>query len=272
MKLYDLEGKYESEKKEKEIALLKKDQELKKIELQRERTIQYALITFAVLLGLIGFLAINRYGVIQRSRRLAAIERMRNNVARDLHDNIGSTLSSINIISQLALNETKPDNYPQHFRRIGEQSLRMMENMSDMVWSINPNNDSIEKMVIRMKEFSAEILEPNNIGYIFEGEEVFNGAILDVERRKNLFLIFKEAINNAAKYSEATFVSIIISKIDQTLSVLIQDNGKGFDPLKIKNGNGLDNMKERVAQVGGSFLLKAAPGEGTVIKLTMPIT
>lgn len=268
----EMEAKYQNAKKQGEINLLQKDRLLQSASLRQHQLRLTALAIALFLIVIISFLLFNRYKIINASRRQLEIERMRNNVARDLHDNIGSTLSSINIISQLALNESKADNYPQHFRRIGEQSLKMMENMSDMVWSINPNNDSIEKMVIRMKEFSAEILEPNNIGYIFEGEEVFNGAILDVEKRKNLFLIFKEAINNAAKYSDATFVSIMISKINQSLSVVIQDNGKGFDLLKIKNGNGLTNMKERATQLGGSFLLNTHPGEGTIIKLAIPIT
>lgn len=271
-RLYNLEAKYESEKKQRQIELLKKDQQLKSIELERERTIEYAVITFAVLLAVIGFLTINRYRFIQRSKRLAAIERMRFNVARDLHDNVGSTLSSINIISQVALSENKPENFSNHFRRIGEQSQKMMENMSDMVWSINPTNDSIEKVMIRMKEFCAEILEPKNIGYTFRGEEVFNGIPLDVEKRKNLFLIFKEAINNAAKYSGATVIEVRLCKTENGLSLIIHDDGKGFVPDAVRNGNGLRNMGGRAEEIGGKTILKTAPGAGTTVEFQVPLT
>jgi len=271
-RLYNLEVKYESEKKQRQIELLKKDQQLKAIALQREKTIEYAIITFAVLLAVIGLLTVNRYRFIQRSKRLAAIERMRFSVARDLHDNIGSTLSSINIISQVALNENKPDNFSHHFRRIGEQSQKMMENMSDMVWSINPTNDSIEKVMIRMKEFCAEILEPKNIGYKFHGEEIFNGISLDVEKRKNLFLIFKEVINNAAKYSDATFIDVILGKTEKGLSLIIRDNGKGFSPDTARNGNGLRNIRERSEDIGGKTILKTAPGTGTTVEFDIPLT
>jgi len=271
-RLYNLEAKYESEKKQRQIELLKKDQQLKSIELERERTIEYAVITFAVLLAIIGFLTINRYRFIQRSKRLAAIERMRFNVARDLHDNIGSTLSSINIISQVALSENRAENFSSHFRRIGEQSQKMMENMSDMVWSINPTNDSIEKVLIRMKEFCAEILEPKNITYTFQGEEVFKGIALDVEKRKNLFLIFKEAINNAAKYSEATLIDIRLSKTDDGLALIIHDNGSGFVSDTVRNGNGLRNMRGRAEEIGGKTILKTAPGAGTTVEFHIPLT
>jgi len=271
-RLYNMEVKYESEKKQRQIELLKKDQQLQAIELEREKTVEYAVITFAVLLAVIGLLTINRYRFIQRSKRLAAIERMRFNVARDLHDNIGSTLSSINIISQVALNENKPDNFAHHFRRIGEQSQKMMENMSDMVWSINPTNDSIEKVMVRMKEFCAEILEPKNIAYKFHGEEIFNGVALDVERRKNLFLIFKEVINNAAKYSDATCIDIILGKTAHGLSLIIRDDGKGFTPDTIRNGNGLRNIRERAEEIGGKTILKSAPAMGTVVEFDIPLT
>src|SRR6185436_18271898 len=95
---------------------------------------------------------------------------------------------------------------------IVDQSAKMMESMSDMVWSINPDNDTVQKTIVKMKEFSAEILEPKNIGYQFQVDETLNDVSLDVAKRKNLFLIFKEAINNAAKYSESTFININISQ------------------------------------------------------------
>ena len=132
---------------------------------------------------------------------------VRNNIARDLHDDIGSTLSSINIMSQLAIQENArlsngQENAGTHLKKIANHSASMMEKMSDIVWSINPKNDSIEQVVIKMKEFAAEMLEPKNIDYSFEIEDSIMALKLDVQKRKNIFLIFKEAINNAAKYSE----------------------------------------------------------------------
>ena len=107
-----------------------------------------------------------------------------------------------------------------------------MENMSDIVWSIHPGNDSMEKVVVKMKEFCGEILEPKDIGYSFENVELLSGISLDIESRKNLFLIFKEIINNAAKYSQATQINIVFHKNHKGWRMDIADNGKGFDPQR----------------------------------------
>jgi signal transduction histidine kinase len=177
----------------------------------------------------IGLLVFNRNRAIQQARRQAEIERVRNQIARDLHDDMGSTLSSINLISQVALTEDSGGVQTKYFKRIAEQSAKMMESMSDMVWSINPHNDTLQKTVVKMKEFSAEILEPKNIGYKFEIDEALNSIFLDVASRKNLFLIFKESINNAAKYSGSSFINIFITQESGELLLTIKDNGKGFD-------------------------------------------
>ncbi|MEJ0033154.1 MAG: histidine kinase dimerization/phosphoacceptor domain-containing protein [Bacteroidota bacterium] len=139
---------------------------MKTTSLERTHAIQAGVIVALILVLVIGLLLVNRNQVVLRSKRLTEIERMRNAIARDLHDDIGSTLSSINILSQLAIRDHNKD-YSKHFSKIAEQSSRMMENMSDIVWSISPGNDSLDHVVMKMKEFAAEILEPKNITYKF---------------------------------------------------------------------------------------------------------
>jgi signal transduction histidine kinase len=148
----------------------------------------------------------------------------------------------------------------------------MMENMSDIVWSINPKNDSIEQVVLKMKEFAGEILEPKDIEHAFEIDTSIVHLKFDVEKRKNLFLIFKEAVNNAAKYSEGSKVLIALSVKNDRLLFSIFDNGKGFDVNEITQGNGLINMKERAASMGGKLSQSSHPGNGTRVELDMPIT
>ena len=268
----ELEAKYQNTKKQAEIELLQKDQLLKTISLKQSRTMQTALIAAVILLIVIGFLVFNRNKMIHQANRQMEIERMRNQIARDLHDDMGSTLSSINLISQVALKEDSSGTQTKYFQRIVEQSAKMMESMSDMVWSINPDNDTLQKTVVKMKEFSAEILEPKNIGYQFQVDEALNNISLDVARRKNLFLIFKEFINNAAKYSEGTFINISISQALNELMLTIRDNGKGFDISNPANGNGLRNMKERALEVGANLKVESVVGTGTSLALGMPLT
>lgn len=270
IQIKDLEQKYETEKREKEIILLKKDQELQALALSRERTnvILFAFALFSVLI--ISVLLVNRYRLKNRANRMMEMERMRNTIARDLHDDIGSTLSSINIMSQLAMNENGNTN--QQLKKIATHSAQMMENMSDIVWSINPKNDLAEQMVFKMKEFVAEILEPTGIDYSFHVEGSVDMLKLDSEKRKNLFLIFKEAINNAAKYSEGTNVTINLLLQKNHLHLEVIDNGKGFNIEEGKRGNGLSNMKDRAAAIAGALQHNSELGKGTRILLTVPIT
>ncbi len=267
----ETQAKYELEKKEAQITLLTKDQDLKTLALERQRAIQIGSAVALLLVIVIALLLVNRYRVLNRAKRLAEIEQVRNTIARDLHDDIGSTLSTINIISNLAMRENINGNN-HHLSRIAEQSSKMMESMTDMVWSINPINDSIEKVMVKMKVFATEILEPKNITVRFFGEESLNGLSLDAEKRKNVFLIFKEAINNAAKYSQATEVSVTLKQSEDKLMMTVSDNGKGFVEENVKTGNGLSNLKSRASAMHAEFNLSSAENKGTRIELVLPIT
>ena len=264
----EMEAKYQNDRKSAAIELLKKDQEIQTTALQRNKIIIAGGIAAFVATIVIAVLLLNRFRLLNRTKRQIEIERMRNQIARDLHDDIGSTLSSINIISQLALKDDvgeKP--VTSHFQRIHDHSARIMENMSDIVWSIHPGNDSMEKVVVRMKEFCGEILEPKDIVYSFENVELLSGISLDIESRKNLFLIFKEIINNAAKYSQATAISIVFHKNHKGWRMDIADNGKGFDPQAAKKGNGLINIRKRAEAMNAAINLLTNPGEGTTIAM-----
>jgi len=275
--LKSLEEEYKNDKREKEIALLKKDQELQALVLSKQRT-NIILITVALISVIItSLLLVNRYRVMSRSRRIVEMQQMRNTIARDLHDDIGSTLSSINIMSQLALQENArlpngQGNAGIHLRKIANHSAGMMEKMSDIVWSINPKNDSLEQVVIKMKEFAAEILEPKNIDYVFIIEDKILALKLDVEKRKNIFLIFKEAVNNAAKYSEGNKLTISLLMQQDTLHLSVKDNGKGFEPTQTIRGNGLKNMEDRAHSMKGKIMKVSHFGAGTIIQLEVPLT
>ena len=277
LQIKNLEEAYKSDKKEKEIALLKKDQELQKLEVKRQQANTSIIAIVLISVVIISIVLVNRYRVVNRTRRLIEMERMRNTIARDLHDDIGSTLSSINIISQMALQEKNaclPDGQGNiaTFQRIAQHTSNMMESMSDIVWSINPNNDSGERVISKMKEFTAEMLDPLDINYKFSGDETLDVLELDVTKRKNLFLIFKEAINNAAKYSSATSINIHFRKENNFIHIHISDNGKGFDIVNSTKGNGLRNMKERAENINSKLEIISDINRGTTIGLTLPIT
>jgi two-component system sensor histidine kinase UhpB len=264
-----MEEEYLGEKKDREIALLKKDQELQTVELSRQNTMVTAVLIALFSVVVISLLLVNRYRVVNNAKRALEIERVRNSIARDLHDEMGSALSSINILSKVAMVEDAPL-VKQYLQNIGDQSEKMMENMGDMVWSINPRNDSIEKIIARMREFATEILDAKDIDYLFTDELPPNLAI-GSDKRKNLFMIFKEAVNNAAKYSHATRMEIGLAEDKGSLVLTVRDNGNGFEEEASRAGNGLRNMRERAGESGGSLSIRTAPGKGTEIQLRMSI-
>ncbi len=195
-------------------------------------------------------------------------DRIRSKIARDLHDDMGSTLSSINIISKMALeNATGAEQVSSHLKKIQENSGNMLESMSDIVWAITPSNDTLEKVIYRMKEFAADILEPLNIRYDFVENGDFGNIKLDLNKRKDFYLLFKEAINNAAKYSHCNQISIGLSGSESMIEMIIHDNGDGFDVMKARIGNGLANMNDRARQLQGHLEIESNPGRGTTVSL-----
>jgi len=268
--LSEMEAKYQNTQKQNKIELLQKKQQLRLSQLRQSKIMLLTLMVSIIFLIIIVYMGFVRYRLMNKLSRQTAIEKIRQQIGKDLHDDIGSTLSSIHIISQFAIDENKPDNSVKHFKLIGEQSSRMLESMSDMVWSINPSNDSMEKMIIRLREFCAEILEPKNIDFSFTGDDVLMSQAIPLEKRRNIFLIFKEFVNNAAKYSSASKVTVVFEKKEGYLSLKISDNGAGFDMNNVKNGNGLRNMKDRAKDIQATFQFESAIGAGTSLELHLP--
>jgi ligand-binding sensor domain-containing protein/two-component sensor histidine kinase len=209
----------------------------------------------------------------QRINRLIAVERIRTKVARDLHDDMGSTLSTINILSSMAKTKMTDDPHrtSEYISKITDNSQRMMEAMDDIVWSIKPMNDSIQKITARMREFATGILEAKDIEVNFKVDDDVNKIKLDMEARRDLFLIFKEAINNVAKYSHGSKCLIHIALCQQRLLLDVEDNGVGFDISQADSGNGLSNMHKRAEALKARVSIKSRPGEGTQVTLNMPI-
>ncbi len=211
-----------------------------------------------------------------RVQRLLHVEKVRTRLARDLHDDMGSTLSTINILSNMAMQKAGTDEKTtrEFISRISNNSSRMMEAMDDIVWSINPVNDSMQKVMARMKEFAGNALEAQDIEYTFRIDEPVKDLSFDMETRRSIFLIFKEAVNNILKYSEATEVNISMELKKKAFVMTIADNGKGFDPsrpVSTSRGNGVKNMQKRAETMQATFALQTAQGKGTCLQLCIPV-
>jgi signal transduction histidine kinase len=208
-----------------------------------------------------------------RLNRLLAVERIRNKVARDLHDDVGSTLSTINILSSMAKTKllTDPVKSSEYISKITHNSQNMMEAMDDIVWSIKPDNDNMQRIVARMREYASSILEPKDIEIEFGIDEKVEELKLNMESRRDLFLIFKEALNNSAKYSQCTQVKVYIGTENKKLVIRITDNGIGFNVQTADSGNGLGNMQKRAEVLRGLLNIKSEEGKGTEISLIIPV-
>ncbi len=208
-----------------------------------------------------------------RVNKLLAVEKLRNSVARDLHDDMGSTLSTINILSSMAKSKMQTDavKAAEYISKITDNSQRMMEAMDDIVWSIKPSNDSMHKIVARMREFATNVLESKEMELDFAADDSILEVKLNMQARRDLFLIFKEAVNNAAKYSAADKVRIRLQQEQKKLLLLVEDNGRGFDADAADEGNGLGNMQKRADSLQGTISIRSAPGQGTSMRLLIPL-
>jgi len=209
-----------------------------------------------------------------RVKRLLAVEKLRNKVARDLHDDMGSTLSTINILSSMAKTKMHTDQVKasEYLGKITDNSQRMMEAMDDIVWSIKPSNDSMQKITARMREFATNVLEAKDIEIKFDVDDKVYDEKLNMESRRDFFLVFKEAVNNAAKYSKATMVWVSITSGGKKLVLTVKDNGIGFDVATADGGNGMGNMRKRAESMQGQVQIKSVKGQGTEVIVKIPIS
>ncbi len=209
------------------------------------------------------FFGVYRY----RLQQLKRLQVIRNNIASDLHDDIGSTLNSISIYSEVAKQQAGKE-IPA-LDQIGLNSRKIIESMSDIVWTINPENDSFEKIIIRMRSFAYQLLKAKKVEYTFEVDEKLNSIALPMQVRKNFYLVFKEAITNVVKYSEASRVSIDLFEKNKIIMLRIRDNGKGIPVNAQTLGNGLMNMTRRAKEINAELNIISANSGGTEIELML---
>ncbi len=209
-----------------------------------------------------------------RLQQALAFERVRLRIAADLHDDVGSTLSSIAIASEVARKEmaTNGSRASEVLTRINANARAMLERLDDIVWAINPANDSLDEILLRMKTFVADAMEHRGIAYTATFPENTNGMTIPMEKRGHLYLIFKEAVNNIARHSGCTEAEIRLELRAQTVALTVRDNGRGFDPNARSTGDGLRNMHRRAAALGAQLSIASAPGKGTTVHLITPFT
>jgi len=209
-----------------------------------------------------------------REERLEELERVRRRIATDLHDDIGSSLTQISILGEVLrqrLGQGDPGTNDL-LTMIAGESREMVDSMSDIVWAINPQKDHLSDLTQRMRRFAVDAYTARNIRLDLqlpaaEDENIKMGANL----RREVFLIFKESINNTIKHADCTETKIDMQIADQMLLLTLRDNGCGFDTTQQSDGHGLLSLRERAGGIGGNIEIDSAPGRGTTIVLRVPI-
>ena len=214
------------------------------------------------------FYAVYRY----RLSRLLEMERLRTRIATDLHDDVGSTLSQIAILSEVVTRRTETDDQVQRLPDIAHLSRELVDSMSDIVWAIDPEQDRFGDLAHRMRRFAGDLLTGGGVRLQFRVPEDAEDPQIGADIRRQIFLLFKESLNNAARHSGCTELQIDFSVGKSVLSLTVQDNGKGFAEGCISKGHGLSSMRRRAAQLGGSLDIDSAPGRGVTVRLRVPLT
>ena len=206
---------------------------------------------------------------------LIAQQRIRNKLAQDLHDDIGATMSGIALHSHMVrmyIDQDKKESVIKSLNLIADGAREMVNNLNEVVWAVNPNKDNVEEMLERLKEYTFTMTEAKNIMVTWEVEPGIIDRKLPVEYRRNVYLICKEAINNAVKYADCRRIIISGKQTDHHLVFSICDDGKGFNLTGESRGNGLKNMSERAKESNIQLEIESGTGKGTCISLQHQIT
>ncbi len=196
----------------------------------------------------------------------------RNRIASDLHDDIGATLSSIGIYSDAALSKMQrgdAEKAQQILRQIGSNARVTMSNMSDIVWAINPLNDEQGHLADKIESYVLALLQTSELKYDLDLDRSPNLTRMSLRVRKNVFLVFKEAVNNVMKYAGADLLQVSLKEKDGSWELIVRDNGSGMSEKVQGGGNGLRNMQHRAGEIGGTLKIDTGP-QGTAVTLNIP--
>lgn len=208
-----------------------------------------------------------------REERFAELERVRRRIATDLHDDIGSSLTQISILSEVVQQQTpaRDSQFAAPLSMIAGASRELVDSMSDIVWAINPQKDHLNDLALRMRRFASDVLTSRNIAFEFNEPDEEDDIPLGANIRREVFLIFKESVNNLVRHSNCSEVKIDFLIADGSLRLKVCDDGKGFDTSGNGDGHGLASMRQRAEGIGGHLEIISRDGGGTTVTLDLSV-
>jgi two-component system, LuxR family, sensor kinase FixL len=208
-----------------------------------------------------------------REERMRELERVRKRIASDLHDDIGSSLTQISLLSEVAQQHLGNEGsaLTEPLAMIANSSRELVDSMSDIVWAINPQKDHLSDLSQRMRMLASDVFTASNIKFRFQAPEDEGELRIGANLRREVFLIFKESINNIAKHSRCANADVEFRADDRALFLSVSDDGCGFDTTEENEGHGLVSMRERSREMGGSLEMVSTSGKGTTITLQVQL-
>ncbi|MBS1797565.1 MAG: hypothetical protein JSS81_27325 [Acidobacteria bacterium] len=205
-----------------------------------------------------------------RLRRLVELERVRTRIATDLHDDIGANLTRISLLSEVARQQAA-NGSGTLLASIADIARESVASMSDIVWAIAPEHDRLLDLTRRMRRHAEEVFATREIELEFTAPPAETALKLSLGVRRDLLLIFKEAVNNAARHSGCTRVEIDFACTNSVLSLRVADDGRGFETSETFDGQGVRSITRRAASIGGRLTIDSRPGRGTVVRFEMKL-
>ena len=221
-----------------------------------------------------------------REEQIIAVERVRSRIAADLHDDIGSGLIRIALLAEVIHRQVSEQKGEQRMERdapafgvsttslkVGTIARELVDAMNDVVWSVDPRNDSLERLIRRIEEYATELCDARGIAIAFTASAKDRSVKLGSQVVRCLLLVSKETVTNIVRHAECRNVSIDIRHEGSpgTITLLVRDDGKGFDAGQLPRVNGLDNMRQRAEKIGATFAISSGPGQGTAIEMEIPL-
>ena len=265
-----IKTQYETERKDREIDLLNNDKALQEQKLEKQKLLRNGMFAGTFLIVLIGLLVFRSFRLRKKLEKQQAIVQERHRISADLHDDVGSGLSKITLLSELLKTQAKTPENRREAEKISETALELSSTISEIIWALNSNNDYLENMLAYIRRYAAEYFEdsPTKLKVVTQGKIL--PTPINGEHRRNIFYSVKEALNNIMKHAQATEAELKFVVINDKLDVIISDNGKGLPDGNLNRfGNGINNMRNRMKSISGDFKIESQHGTRVILELTI---
>ncbi|MEP7263498.1 MAG: histidine kinase [Bacteroidota bacterium] len=261
-----LRRELEAKTQQDELELMQKNKLLSEHELSQQKILRNGLLAGLLLLTLIGILFFNRFQLRKKIEHQQSLLNERKRISNELHDDLGSGLSTIRFLSEMAKSQSQNGDMKNQLEKISNVSSDMVDNMRQIVWTMNADENTVENLILDLKKYVNDYLETNNLALQLQVQENFTSRKLAGDISRNIFLVVKECLHNTVKHAGATEVSLIVTA-NEKVKITLRDNGKGFNIQERKNkGKGLSNMNDRMQACNGTFEIENKIG--TTVTLT----